>query len=132
MIGPYKWKGRVPIQLNLSLVKQKDDELDIEAKGSASLFSEDCNLLSTKSVNDDFKRDLGVPMYDEYEEEYLEAILEEPVIEPRFANGDNQAAMQSQKVEIGKDGKCTEGDNLPLCYSSFELIRHMIKASKKK
>ena len=65
-----------------------------------------------------------------YEEEYLENILEEPVIEPRSANGESQAAMQSQKVGIGKDDKCAEGDSLPLCYSSFELIQHMIKASK--
>ena len=28
--------------------------------------------------------------------------------------------------------KGTEGDNLPLCYASFELIRNMIKASKRK
>ena len=71
-------------------------------------------------------------MYDEYEEEYLEAIPEEPVIEPRCANGENQAAIQSQKVETGKDGECARGDSLTLCYSSFELIRHMIKASKQK
>ena len=65
-------------------------------------------------------------MYDEYEE----AIPEEPVIKPRSANGDNQATMQSQKVETGKDDKCVGGDSLPLCYSSFEFIRHIIKASK--
>ena len=71
-----------------------------------------------------------MPVYDECEEEYPWAILEEPVIEPRPANGENQATMQSQKVGTGKDDKCAEGDNLPLFYSSFELIRHMIKASK--
>ena len=51
------------------------------------MFSEGCNLLSTRSINDDFKRDFGIPMYDEYEEEYLEAIPEEPDIEPRSSNG---------------------------------------------
>ena len=61
-------------------------------------------------------------MYDEYEEDYLWAIPEEPVIEPRFANGENQATIQSQKVETGKDRECAGGDSLPLCYSSFELI----------
>ena len=65
-------------------------------------------------------------MYDEY----LETIPEESVIEPRSSNGENQAPIQSQKVEIGNDGECAEGDSLPLSYSSFELIRHMIKASK--
>ena len=71
-------------------------------------------------------------MYDEYGEDYLEAMPKEPVIEPRSTNGESQATMQSQEVGIGKDDKCVEGDSLPLCYSSFELIRHMIKASKKK
>ena len=70
----------------------------------------------------DFKNDFGVPMYDEYEEEYLGAIPKDPLIEPRFANGENQAAMQSQKVETRKGDKCAGGDSLPLCYSSFELI----------
>ena len=31
-----------------------------------------------------------------------------------------------------KGNKGTEGDNLPFCYASFELIQHMIRASKKK
>ena len=79
-------------------------------------------MLSTGSVKDDFKKDFGVSVYDEYEEEYLGAIPKEPIIEPRSANGENQAAMQSQKVETGKDGEYVGGDSLPLCYSSFELI----------
>ena len=132
LVGPYKKNGKVPIHLKLSLGIQKDDQPDIGAYGSAGLFSEDCNLLSTGSIKDDFKKDFGVPVYDEYEEEYLGAMPKQPVIEPRFANGENQAAMQSQKVGIGKDDKCAEGDSLPLCYSSFELVQHMFKASKKK
>ena len=87
-------------------------------------------IFSTESVNDDFKRDFGIPVYDEYEEEYLEVIPEEPAIKPRSANGENQVAIQSQKVEKGKDDKCAEGDSLPVCYSSFELIIRRIKASK--
>ena len=57
-----------------------------------------------------------MPVYDEYEEEHLEVIPKDPVIEPRSANGENQAAIQSQKVEKGKDDKCDEDDSLPLCY----------------
>ena len=52
-------------------------------------------------------------------------MLDEP------ANEQNQYAMQSQKVEVGKDDKGTGGDSLPLCYASFELMWYMIKASKK-
>ena len=132
LVRPYKWKGRVPVQIKLSLVRQKYDQTDVEADGSVGLFSEGCNMLTTKSINDDFREDFSVPVYDEYEEEYLEAIPKEPVIEPSSAKGENQVAIQSQKVETGKDGKCAEGDSLPLCYSSFELIWHMIKISKQK
>ena len=130
LVGPYKQKGRVPVQLNLSLDRQEDDQLDIEIDGFVGLFFEGYNLVSTGSINNDFRRDFSVPVYDEYEEEYLEAIPKELVIEPRSTNGENRAAMQSQKVETGKDDKCAEGDSLPLCYSSFELIWHMIKTSK--
>ena len=35
-------------------------------------------------------------------------------------------------VETRKGDKCAGGDSLPLCYSSFELIQHMIKTSKQK
>ena len=104
----------------------------MEAGDSTVLFSQGCNLLNTKFVRDDFKKDFGIPMYDEYEEEYLEGIPKEPAIEPWSASGENQDAIQHQKFEIGKDNKCAEGDTLPLCYSSFELIRHQLKASKKK
>ena len=40
--------------------------------------------------------------------------------------------MQNKEVEVRKDDEGTEGDSLPLCYASFELIRHIIKASKQK
>ena len=132
LVGPYKQKGRVPVQIKLSLARQEDDQPDIETNGSAGMFSEGCNLLSTESVNDDFGRDFGVPMYDDYEQEYLEAIPKDLVIEPRSANEENQVAIQSQKVETRKDGECARGDSLPLCYSSFELIRHMVKSSIQK
>ena len=87
LVGPHKWKGIVPIRLKLSLTRQENDQPDIEVDGSTILFSDGCNLLSTKSVNDDFKRDFGIPRYDEYEEEYLEVRPKEPAIEPRYANG---------------------------------------------
>ena len=39
LVGPYEQKRRVPVQLKLSLGRQKDDRLDIGAYGSTSLFS---------------------------------------------------------------------------------------------
>ena len=87
-----------------SLLVEYDQPSDLKGNGCSNLFSEYCNLLNSGSVGGNFKRDFGVPVYDEYEE----AIPKETVIEPRYANGDNQAAMQSQKVEIGKDSKCSE------------------------
>ena len=80
LVGPYKNNGKVPIHLKLSLGIQKDDQPDIGAYGSVGLFSKDCNLLGTGPIKDDFKKGFGVPVYDEYEEEYLWDIPEELVI----------------------------------------------------
>ena len=121
------------VHIKLSLTKQEEGHPnDMEAGGSTILFSESCIILNTKFVKDDFKKDFGIHVYDEYEEEYLEGIPKGPAIEPWSASGENQAAIQSQRDEIGKDNKCAEGEILPLCYSSFELIRHRLKAYKKK
>ena len=68
-------------------------------------------------------------MYDEYEEEYLQ---NEPAVETTPSDERSQSAMQNQEVEVRKDDDGTGGDRLPLCYVSFELIRHIIKASKQK
>ena len=87
LVGPHKRKGVVLVRLKLSLTRQENDQPDIEAYGSTILFSKGCNLLSTESVNDDFKMDFSILMYDEYEEEDLEVIPKEPAIEPRSANG---------------------------------------------
>ena len=95
LVGPHKRKGVVPVRLKLSLTRQENDQPDIEADGSVILFFEGCNMLSNESVNDDFKRDFSILVYDEYEEEYLEVIPEDPAIEPRYTNGENQAAIQS-------------------------------------
>ena len=73
-----------------------------------------------------------MPVYDEYEEEYLRAVPEMLAIELGPTDGEDQDAMWSQEVKDEKGNKGIEGDNLPLCYASFELIRHMIRASKKK
>ena len=40
--------------------------------------------------------------------------------------------MRSREFKAENVYKGIEGDNLPLCYASFELIRHMIRASKQK
>ena len=68
-------------------------------------------------------------MYDEYEEEYLQ---DEPAIEMTPSDEKSQSTMQNQEFGMRKDEEGNGGDSLPLCYASFELIRHIIKASKKK
>ena len=71
-------------------------------------------------------------MYDEYKEEYLQNIPDEPTVEMTPSNERNQNAMQNQKGRVRKDDEGIEGDILPLCYASFELIHHIIKASKQR
>ena len=76
-----------------------------------------------------------MPIYDEYEDEYLDVVPKKPAINfvnSRPASDENLTAIQSQKVEKREDNECVEGDSLPFCYSSFELIRQILKASKHK
>ena len=50
----------------------------------------------------------------------------------RSVSEENRTVIPSQKTKKREDNECVEGDSLPLCYSSFELIRQRLKASKQK
>ena len=63
------------------------------------------SLMQEQVVLQDFKKDFGTPVYDEYEEEYLQNIHDEPAVETNPSDEKNQDAMQSRKVEAGKDDK---------------------------
>ena len=131
MVGSYKHNGRVQVPLKPSPNIQKDDRPDTGTCGPTGLFSEDCDPLHPGSTQGNFKKEFGAPVYDEYEEEYLHIVPQKLAIEPRPADGEDQDAMRNQEVKVEKGNKDTKGDNLPLCYASFELIWHMIKASNK-
>ena len=74
---------------------------------------------ANKSVKDNFKKEFGGPVYDEYEEEYLWAVPKKLATEPWPADGADQDSMRSREVKAEKGDKGTEGDNLPLWYASF-------------
>ena len=68
LVGPYKKNKKVPIQLKLPLGIRKDDRPDTGTCDLAGLFSEYCDLHHLRSIQDDFKKEFGAPVYDEYEE----------------------------------------------------------------
>ena len=49
-----------------------------------------------------------------------------------YVHEENSIAFQGQKDENREDSGCTESDSFPLCYASFELLRHIIQISKQK
>ena len=53
-------------------------------------------------------------------------------MESRSISEEKRTVVQSQKAEKIEDNECARGDILPQCYSSFELIRQRLKASKHK
>ena len=132
LVGPYKQNGKVSGPLKLPPDVLKDDWPEAGVGSPAGLFSKDGDLHRPWSTRDNFKKDFGVPMYDEYEEEYLQTIPSELVVELDPVDAENQDAMRSRKVKAEEGDKGTGGDILPLCYASFELIRHIVKASKQK
>ena len=122
MVGPYKQNGRVSGPSKLSPDVPKDDRPEAGAGSPIGLLSEDGDLHRPWSTRDDFKKEFGAPMYDEYEEEYLQNVPDEPAVETKPFDERNQDAMKNQKVEMGKDDESTGGDSLTLFYASFELI----------
>ena len=122
LVGPYKQKEEVSDPSKTSHGMQKDDRPEAGIGSPAGLFSEDGDLHCPWSAKDDFKKEFGTPMYDEYEEEYLQNIPEQPAVETNPADEENQDEMRIQKVEAGKDDKGTGGDSLPLFYAYFKLI----------
>ena len=76
-----------------------------------------------------------MPIYDEYLDEYLDVVPKKPAINfvnLRPVSEENLTIIRSQKNEKIKHSECVERGSLPLCYSSFELIRQRLKASKQK
>ena len=62
----------------------------------------------------------------------LESELEERYESLDPVNEGNSIAVQGQRAENRKDSECAGSDNFPLCYSSFELLRHILQISKQK
>ena len=71
LVGPYKKKREAYNPSKISHDMQKDDRPEAEINGPAGLFSEDGDPPHSCSTKYYFEKDLGAPVYDEYEEEYL-------------------------------------------------------------
>ena len=67
LVGPYKHNGKVSGTSKLSPGMQKDDQPQVGASSPAGLFSEDGNLHHSWSTKDNFRKEFGTPLYDEYE-----------------------------------------------------------------
>ena len=126
LVGPYEQKKEAYGPSNISHDMQKDGRPEAGIGSPTGLFFEDGDLPRSWSTRDDFNKEFGVPVYDEYEEEYLQNIPDESAVETTPYDERNQ----NQEVGARKDDEGKGGDSLPLCYASFELILHMIKASK--
>ena len=121
------------VHLKPSLSKQRNGHpSDVKEDGFTNLFSKDCYPHVTNSVSGDLKKYFSIPIYDEYEDKYLDVVPKKPAVNSSYVSEENMIVTQSQKAEKIKDNECVEGDNLPFCYSSFELIRKRLKSSKQK
>ena len=95
LVGLYKLNEEVSGKSNLSLSMQKDDWPEARTGNPTGLFSEEGDLPCPWSNRDNFKKEFGMPMYDEYEEEYLQNILDKPAIEMMPSDKRNQSAIQN-------------------------------------
>ena len=110
-VGLYKQKKESYSPSKISHDIQKDYRSEAEINSPAGLFSEDGDLPHSWSTKDDFEKELGAPVYDEYEEEYLQ---NKPAVETTPSNERSQSAMKNQEVEARKYDEGTGVDNLPL------------------
>ena len=99
------------------------------------MFTEDCNHSVINVSSDDSKEVFRLPIYDEYEDNYLYVVPKKPAVD--FVSScpiseENQITIQGEKAENREDSECVGSDYLPLCYSSFELLRHILKISNQK
>ena len=99
------------------------------------MFYEECHHPVTNPVSDGFKRDFSPPISDKCERDYLDVMSKKAAIDfvsSRPVNEENSITIQGQKDENREDSECAKSDSFPLCYSSFELLRHMLQISKQK
>ena len=90
------------------------------------MFYEECNHPVKNSGSDYFKNNFILHIYDEYEDDCLDIVPKKEA--ENFVNfgqvsEENLIAIHDQKDENLVDSECGESDYVPLCYSSFELLR---------
>ena len=66
------------------------------------------------------------------EESDLESELEEKYESSDPIDEENSITIQGQRDENREDSECVGSDSLPLFYSSFELLIHILQISKQK
>ena len=118
------------------MCEQEDDQTeDVQKECYNHLFYENCNHPVINFVSDDSKEIFSLPIYNKCEEDYLDDVPKKTVVD--FVSlvpvsEENIITIQGERDENKEDSECVESDCLPLCYSSFELLRHMLKISKHK
>ena len=116
--------------------KHKDDQLNVvQEEGYKDLFYEEYNQHVINFVSDGFKKVFIPPIYDEYEEDCLDVMPKKPAVDfvsSGPVNEENSIAIQGQRAENREDSECAGSGNLPLSYSSFELLRHILQIAKQK
>ena len=101
----------------------------MQEEGYKDLFYEECNQPVINSVSDGFKKVSSPPIYDEYEGVCLDVMAKKWVVyfvSSGTVNEENSIAIQGQRAENRENSECPGCDSLPLCYSSFVLLRHIL------
>ena len=67
---------------NSILYEQEDDQLnDVQEEGYNHLFYENCNQPIINCVSNESKEVFRLPVYDEYEDDYLDLVPKKPVVD---------------------------------------------------
>ena len=106
--------------------KEVDQPSNVQYECYINLFYEYCNNLVTNSIIDGFQENFTLPIYDEYEDDYLDSVpkqLGEDLASSWPVTGENHIAIHDHDSENMANRNPIEGNSLPLSFSSFELLR---------
>jgi hypothetical protein len=94
------------------------------------VFIEDHNQPTDVSNFDGFQEAFSLPIYDEYQDEYVDSFLEHPTrglaagqvsLQPVMEK--NQPIDHDHNIANQKDDEPDEGNTLPLCFEAFDMIK---------
>ena len=112
-----------------SLFQSEDPLLQQQSLQNYNVYVDDC-IENSESIKWQSDSPSTYSKISSKEESDVESRLEGRYESSEPVNKEDSMEIQGQRDEYREYSECDESDSFPLCYASFELLRHMLKISK--